>query len=97
VEAGALFLLIGAQPHTGWLPDTIERDQAGYVLTGADLVRERPDTWTAAGAPTAYETNVPGIYAVGDVRARSVKRVAGAVGEGSVVIQQVTQYLAERV
>ena len=67
-----------------------------YVLTGGDLVRERPDAWTAERAPTAYETNVPGMYAVGDVRARSVKRVAGAVGEGSVVIQQVTQYLAER-
>ena len=97
VDAAALFLLIGAQPHTSWLPESIARDVAGFVLTGSDLVREQPDAWTEERAPTAYETSVPGIYAVGDVRARSVKRVAGAVGEGSVVIQQVTQYLAERV
>jgi thioredoxin reductase (NADPH) len=96
VEAGALFLLIGAQPHTSWLPESIARDAAGFVLTGGDLVRERLDAWSEDRAPSAYETSVPGIYAVGDVRARSVKRVAGAVGEGSVVIQQVTQYLAER-
>jgi thioredoxin reductase (NADPH) len=96
VEAGALFLLIGAQPHTSWLPDSIVRDQAGYVLTGADLVREQPGAWTAGRAAFAYETSVPGVFAVGDVRARSSKRVASAVGEGSVVIQQVTQYLSER-
>jgi thioredoxin reductase (NADPH) len=95
VEAGALFLLIGAQPHTSWLPDAIVRDAAGFVLTGGDLARERPDAWAAERAPCAYETSVPGIFAVGDVRARSVKRVASAVGEGSVVIQQVTQYLAD--
>ena len=95
VEAGALFLLIGAQPHTGWLPDAIARDQAGFVLTGSDLLRERADAWTAERAPGPYETSVSGIFAVGDVRARSVKRVAGAVGEGSVVIQQVGAYLSE--
>jgi thioredoxin reductase (NADPH) len=97
VEAGALFLLIGAQPRTSWLPDTIVRDSAGFVLTGADLARERPDAWTADRAASAFETSVPGVFAVGDVRARSVKRVASAVGEGSVVIQQVWQYLAESV
>jgi thioredoxin reductase (NADPH) len=97
VEAGALFLLIGARPHTSWLPDAIVRDPAGFVLTGGDLLREQPDAWTAERAVRAYETSVPGIFAVGDVRARSVKRVASAVGEGSVVIQQVTQYLSERV
>jgi thioredoxin reductase (NADPH) len=96
VEAGALFLLIGAQPHTSWLPDSIVRDQTGYVLTGADLVREQPGAWAAERAGFAYETSVPGIFAVGDVRARSSKRVASAVGEGSVVIQQITQYLSER-
>jgi thioredoxin reductase (NADPH) len=93
VEAGALFLLIGAQPHTAWLPDSIARDVGGFVLTGADLVREQPDAWTAERAPGPYETSVPGIFAVGDVRARSSKRVASAVGEGSVVIQQVGAYL----
>jgi thioredoxin reductase (NADPH) len=94
VTAGALFLLIGARPHTDWLPDAITRDDTDYVLTGSDLLRERPDAWTADRAPGAYETSVPGIFAVGDVRARSVKRVASAVGEGSIVIQQVGAYLA---
>jgi thioredoxin reductase (NADPH) len=93
LEAGALFLLIGAQPRTAWLPDSIARDAGGFVLTGADLVRERPDAWTAERAPYAYETSVPGIFAVGDVRARAVKRVASAVGEGTIVIQQVGAYL----
>jgi thioredoxin reductase (NADPH) len=95
VEAGALFLLIGARPHTDWLPDAILRDPTAFVLTGADVAREQPGTWTAERAVGPYETSVPGIYAVGDVRARAVKRVANAVGEGSVVIQQVTQYLSD--
>jgi len=72
----ALFILIGAQPRTEWLPAEIERDARGFVTTGAD-----------------FETTVPGVFAIGDVRAGSVKRVASAVGEGSVVIQRVHQYL----
>ena len=73
-------------PTPTWLPDAIGRDDAGYVLTGA----RRGPTRGRPGVPAPYETSVPGIFAVGDVRARSVKRVASAVGEGSVVIQQVT-------
>ena len=77
VPADALFVLIGAEPRTEWLPDAIERDERGFVSSGDD-----------------YSTNVPGIFAIGDVRAGSVKRVASAVGEGSVVIQHVHHYLA---
>ena len=86
VEAGGLFILIGAVPRTDWLPPEIERDQWGYVVTGTDLDPGRP----------MFESCVPGIFAVGDVRHRSVKRVASAVGEGSVVIQEVHRYLAAR-
>jgi len=77
VPADALFLLIGAEPRTEWLPDAIERDERGFVSSAAD-----------------YSTSVPGIFTIGDVRSGSVKRVASAVGEGSVVIQHVHHYLA---
>ncbi len=90
VPADALFVLIGARPHTEWLPPTIARDDLGYVLTGPDvgLGEQSPER-----PRLAFESSVPGVFAVGDVRSRSVKRVASAVGEGSVVIQQVQQYL----
>jgi len=77
VAADALFILIGAEPRTEWLPAAIERDERGFVTSGDD-----------------YGTSVPGIFAIGDVRSGSVKRVASAVGEGSVVIQHVHQYVA---
>ncbi len=77
VPADALFLLIGAETRTEWLPDAIERDERGFVSSAND-----------------YSTSVPGIFAIGDVRSGSVKRVASAVGEGSVVIQHVHHYLA---
>jgi thioredoxin reductase (NADPH) len=89
VPAAALFVLIGAEPHTGWLPADIRRDRHGYVLTGTDL--------PAPGLPRAplpFETSLPGVFAVGDVRHGSVKRVASSVGEGSVAIRQVHDYLA---
>jgi thioredoxin reductase (NADPH) len=93
VPADALFVLIGAEPHTDWLPPEIVRDERGFVLTGTDV----PSEWPLERPPFMFETSVPGIFAVGDVRSRSVKRVASAVGEGSVVIQQVHQHLeAER-
>jgi thioredoxin reductase (NADPH) len=93
VPADGLFLLIGAEPHTDWLPPEVVRDERGFVLTGTDL----PPDWALERPPFMLETSVPGVFAVGDVRARSVKRVASAVGEGSVVIQQVHQHLeAER-
>jgi thioredoxin reductase (NADPH) len=95
VAAAGLFLLIGARPHTDWLPPTIARDLAGYVCTGSQLVRgSEPGQWPEERAPYAHETSLPGVFAVGDVRSRSVKRVASAVGEGSVVIQQVGEYVA---
>jgi thioredoxin reductase (NADPH) len=89
-EADALFVLIGALPRTAWLPSEITRDELGFLPTGSEL----GDAWNAPGrVPAPYETSVPGIFAVGDLRARSVKRVAAAVGEGSVVIQQVAEHL----
>ena len=84
--------MIGAQPHTSWLPDAVVRDRWGFLLTGAD-VREA-GAWALDRAACAHETSVPGLFAVGDVRAGSVKRVASAVGEGSVVVSEVHQYLA---
>jgi thioredoxin reductase (NADPH) len=79
VAADAVFVLIGAQPHTEWLPGEIERDERGFVVTG--------------GGEHMFETTAPGVFAIGDVRAGSVKRVASAVGEGSVVIHQIHRYL----
>jgi thioredoxin reductase (NADPH) len=94
-RAAALFILIGALPRTGWLPAQIERDKWGYILTGPDVVSSHEASrWPLERAPLMLETCVPGIFAVGDVRRRSVKRVASAVGEGSVVIQQVHEFLA---
>jgi thioredoxin reductase (NADPH) len=85
VPAAALFVLIGAHPHTDWLPTDIECDERGYVLTGSDL---------AESTVSPLETSVPGVFAVGDVRHDSIKRVASAVGEGSVAVQHVHRYLA---
>ena len=97
VEATALFVFIGAEPKTQWLEGVIERDERGFILTGFDLIRDgkRPKTWTLDRDPGLLETSVPGIFAVGDVRHGSVKRVASGVGEGSVAIQFVHQYLAQ--
>ena len=94
MPATALFVLIGAEPHTAWLPREACRDDWGYLLTGRDL---HEGAWPLERPPLPLETSVPGVFAVGDVRAGSTKRVASAVGEGSVVIQQVHQVLAARV
>jgi thioredoxin reductase (NADPH) len=91
VETAALFVSIGSRPHTDWLPDVVERDKWGFLLTGRDLARA--EGWSLERPALMYETNVPGVFAVGDVRHRSVKRVASAVGEGSVVIEQVHEHL----
>ena len=92
VPAHALFLMIGARPHTEWLPPTVERDPGGFVMTGPDL---SDDALRAFGRrPMALETSVPRVLAVGDVRHGSVKRVASAVGEGSIAIQQIHRLLA---
>src|ERR1700680_4447321 len=84
VPANAMFIFIGALPRTDWLADVVERDERGFVLTGPDLIRDgqHPKGWTLERDPFLLETNVPGIFAVGDVRHGSVKRVASGVGEG---------------
>lgn len=87
----ALFVMIGADPRVDWLPDRIVRDDRGFVLAGTDVP---PDAWTAARAPLPYETAQEGVFAVGDIRSGSVKRVASAVGEGSVVVAQISRYFA---
>jgi thioredoxin reductase (NADPH) len=92
VPAAALFVMIGATPHTDWLPDSIARDRDRYILTGRDL--PGTDSGGDARLPALpLETSMPGVFAAGDVRAGSVKRVASAVGEGSVAIPQVHQHL----
>jgi thioredoxin reductase (NADPH) len=88
VPADAVFILIGAQPHTGWLPEQVARDRYGFVVTGT-----AGDGWPVPRAPFVFESSMAGVFAVGDVRSGSVKRVASAAGEGSVAIQQVHQYL----
>ena len=91
VRAAALFVFIGARPHTGWLPEEVERDESGYVLTGQDL---GPEEWPLERAPMMFETSMPGVFAAGDVRYGSVKRMASAVGAGAIAIQSVHEYLA---
>jgi thioredoxin reductase (NADPH) len=97
LPASSLFIFIGAQPSTEWLSTLIERDDRGFVLSGPDLLRDgkRPASWTLDRDPGLLETNVPGIFVVGDVRHGSVKRVASGVGEGAVVVQFMHQYLAK--
>jgi len=92
VPADALFVMIGARPGTEWLPSVIERDEWGYLLTGHDL--PAMETGEGRRARLMLETSLPRVFAVGDVRHGSVKRVASAVGEGSVVIQQVHSCLS---
>jgi thioredoxin reductase (NADPH) len=96
VACSALFVLIGAEPRTEWLPSEIERDEKGFVLTGQDLLREGhlPHGWFLERPPMALETSVPGVFAAGDVRHHSVKRVASAVGEGSIAIKLIHEYLS---
>ncbi|MGH9245296.1 MAG: FAD-dependent oxidoreductase [Acidimicrobiales bacterium] len=95
VRSGYLFVFIGAAPRTDWLEGAIERDSRGFVLTGPDLMREghRPRGWTLDRDPYYLEASVPGVFAAGDVRADSVKRVASAVGEGAMAIQLLHGYL----
>ncbi|CAN5201332.1 FAD-dependent oxidoreductase [soil metagenome] len=92
-----LFVMIGADPHTDWLGPSIARDNRGFVLTGADVWAENGSRkrWPLARPPLLLETSMPGVFAAGDVRHGSIKRVAGAVGEGAASILLINQYLSE--
>jgi thioredoxin reductase (NADPH) len=93
--ASSLFIFIGAQPRTECLAGVVERDERGFILSGRDLFRDgqRPKGWKPDRDPFLLETSVPGIFVAGDVRYGSVKRVASSVGEGSIAVQFVHQYL----
>jgi thioredoxin reductase (NADPH) len=97
VPATSVFVFIGAAPQTEWLSGFVKRDDRGFVLTGSDLMQDgkRPPGWTVDRDPFLLETSVPGVFAVGDVRHGSVKRVASGVGEGSIAIQFVHSHLAK--
>jgi thioredoxin reductase (NADPH) len=97
VAGAAVFVLIGAEPRTQWLPDAIERDRWGFVVTGVNLLTggNPPAHWPLERPPMFLESSVPGVFAVGDVRQGSVKRVASAVGEGSIAIRMVHDYLRD--
>jgi thioredoxin reductase (NADPH) len=96
VPASSLFVFIGAAPGTEWLPHCVLRDEKGFVLAGPDLRHEGklPEGWKEPREPFLLETSVPGVFVAGDVRHGSVKRVASAVGEGSIAVQFAHQYLA---
>jgi thioredoxin reductase (NADPH) len=96
VQADAMFIFIGAKPHTQWLTDYLDMDENGYILTGPDLKRfaGQPRNWPLEREPFLLETNIPGIFAIGDARYQSVKRVASAVGEGAIAVQLAHLHLA---
>jgi thioredoxin reductase (NADPH) len=96
LPAAALFVMIGARPQTGWLPQAIHRDPSGYILTGGDLIQPGTPSrdWPLERPPFLLETSFPGVFAVGDVRSNSLKRVAAAVGDGSIAVQSVHQYMS---
>lgn len=95
IPAAALFIFIGAVPHSGLVEGLVERNRAGFVLTGADLLHDgkKPAGWKLSRDPFLLETSVPGIFAAGDIRQGAVRRVASAVGEGAIAVSLVHQYL----
>jgi thioredoxin reductase (NADPH) len=97
VPAAALFVLIGAEPHTQWLTGSVELDGHGFIVTGPDLAGDAgtAPVWEELGRdPYLLEASLPGVFAVGDVRSGSVKRVASAVGEGSIAIRFASEHLS---
>ena len=90
-DVDACFVFIGASPRTDWLEDVVARDERGFILAGPDA---QAAGWPLSRDPYPLETTVPGVFVAGDVRARSIKRVASAVGEGSMAVSLVHQYLA---
>jgi thioredoxin reductase (NADPH) len=90
-EADACFVFIGAAPRTDWLEGLVARDERGFILAGPDV---RDHGWPLSRDPYALETSVPGVFVAGDVRMRSIKRVASAVGEGSMAVSLIHEYLA---
>ena len=87
--------MIGAVPHTGWLEGTLARDEQGFILTGAEVAAQDEHPWPLERQPMLLETSLPGVFAAGDVRHGSVKRVASAVGAGSIAVQLAHLRLAE--
>jgi thioredoxin reductase (NADPH) len=94
VAANALFVMIGGEPNTDWLAHRVARDPQGYLITGRELQECRDWSWPAQRAPLALETSMPGVFAAGDVRRDSIKRVASAVGEGATAVRLVHEYLS---
>jgi len=96
VGATSLFVFIGAEPRVDWLPSSILRDEKGFILAGSDLRRDgkMPEGWKEGREPFLLESSIPGVFVAGDVRHGSIKRVASAVGEGSIAVQFAHQYLA---
>jgi thioredoxin reductase (NADPH) len=94
-HAAALFIFIGAVPHSDFLEGIVMRNRSGFIMTGQDMIQDgkRPKGWTLKRDPFLLETNIPGIFAAGDVRQGAVRRVASAVGEGAIAVSLVHQYL----
>ncbi|TMM17247.1 MAG: hypothetical protein E6F96_08985 [Actinobacteria bacterium] len=93
VSAAALFVMIGGHPHTQWLPDDLARDPQGYVITGPDVLEYAGTRWERNREPLPLETSMSGVFAAGDVRQDSIKRVASAVGEGATVVRVAHEHL----
>ncbi|HEY3065392.1 MAG TPA: FAD-dependent oxidoreductase [Methylomirabilota bacterium] len=97
VSAGAVFVLIGAGPHTAWLAKTVQRDPQGYLLTGRNVIRDGSGepAWRLARAPYTLETSLPGVFAAGDVRHRATRGVAAAVADGAIAVRSIFEYLSQ--
>jgi thioredoxin reductase (NADPH) len=93
VPAAALFIMIGGEPHTQWLPEEIARDAQGYLVTGREILNQFPARWDRGRDPLPLETSIPGVFAAGDVRQGSIRRVASAVGDGATAVRLVHEHL----